>query len=112
MSSGSRCSATEARQATPSGITWPSGVVCESCTMWYSPATTAVRYVEIRGVGANRHTEAPGSDDGPGGGVAELDSTTQPAGAVTVNANVALRSGCSKVAYRRRASGASKCVYR
>ena len=60
----------------------------------------------MRGVGSKRQTLSCGS------GVGELEMTVQPSGAVTVNRNVALRSGCSKEANTRRASGTSNCVYR
>ena len=103
MSPGSRYSASDARQASPSGITWPSGVVCESRTRWYSPATTAVRYVEMRGVAGKCHTAiappAPSlSPAGSGTGAGWFDNTIQCAGAVTWNVNDAFRSGCSKFA--------------
>ena len=85
MSAGSRYSASDARQASPSGITCPPGVVCESVTRWYSPATIAVRYVEIRGVGVKCQV-ATGSAAAPPPGSGWLagwfDSTTQCAGAV------------------------------
>ncbi|CAM5343351.1 hypothetical protein SHIRM173S_12872 [Streptomyces hirsutus] len=62
-------------------------------------------YVEIRGVGSN-------SSSSRGSGVGELEMTVQPCGAFTVNRKVALRSGCSKLANTRRASGTSNWVYR
>src|SRR5689334_23716589 len=77
------------------------------CTAVYGPTISAVMYDEIRGVGANTHTPSAG-----GSGVGEFDTTVHPAGAFTVNAKVALRSGCSKLAKTRRASGTSNCVYR
>ena len=42
---------------------------------------------------------------------APLETTCQPAGAVTVNRNVALRSGWSKQAYMRWASAVSNWLY-
>ncbi len=47
------------------------------------------------------------SPAGVGSGVGETDRTVQCAGAVTVKAKVALRSGCSKTAKTRRESGTS-----
>ncbi len=44
-----------------------------------------------------------------GSGVGWFETTSQRAGAVTVNRNVALRSGCSKTANMRRESGTSNC---
>ena len=38
-----------------------------------------------------------------------FDTTTQLAGAVTVNWNVAFKSGCSNTANTRRLSGTSNC---
>jgi hypothetical protein len=64
----------------------------------------AVMYVEMRAVGANRHTPSTGS------GVGELELTIQPSGAVTVNRKDAFRSGCSKFGKTRRASGTSNWV--
>lgn len=61
-------------------------------------------YVEMRGVGSKAQTLPSGS------GVGELEMTVQPSGAVTVNRKVALRSGCSKLANTRRASGTSNWV--
>ena len=61
-------------------------------------------YVEMRGVGSKAQTSSLGS------GVGELEITVQPSGAFTVNWKVALRSGCSKLAKTRRASGTSNCV--
>lgn len=61
-------------------------------------------YVEMCGVGANVQTSSTGS------GVGEFEITVQPAGALTVKAKVAFRSGCSKLANTRRASGTSNWV--
>lgn len=61
-------------------------------------------YVEIRGVGSKDQTSSLGS------GVGELEITVQPDGAFTVKVNVAFRSGCSKLANTRRASGTSNWV--
>jgi hypothetical protein len=61
-------------------------------------------------VGANVHVAL--SPSTRGSGVGEFDTTSQRAGAVTVNANVALRSGCSNTANMRRESGTSNCEYR
>ncbi|CAM5417035.1 hypothetical protein SANTM175S_08792 [Streptomyces antimycoticus] len=61
-------------------------------------------YVDRRGVGSNRQTLSFGS------GAGEFEITVQPSGAVTVNWNVPFRSGCSKLAYTRRASGTSNWV--
>ena len=47
---------------------------------------------------------------GSGSGVGWLDTTCQSSGAVTVNAKVALRSGCSKTVNIRRESATSNCV--
>ena len=47
-----------------------------------------------------------------GAGVGELDRTVQPSGTLTVKAKGALRSGCSKTAKTRRASGTSNWEYR
>ena len=44
-----------------------------------------------------------------GSGVGELETTFHGSGAVTVNWNVALRSGCSNTAKTRRESGTSNC---
>jgi hypothetical protein len=65
-------------------------------------------YDEMRGVGSNRQVAVP-SPCFWGSGVGELDTTCHGSGAVTVNANVALRSGCSKTANTRRESGTSNC---
>ena len=63
------------------------------------------------GVAANRQTATPSRPGtGSGCGVDELDRTSQPDGAVTVNRKWAFRSGCSNVVNTRRASGISKCV--
>ena len=58
----------------------------------------------MRGVGSKDQTLSFGS------GVGELETTVQPSGAFTVNRKVAFRSGCSKEANTRRASGTSNCV--
>ena len=47
------------------------------------------------------------SPAGSGCGVGEFETTCQWAGAVTVKANRALRSGCSNTGYMRRLSGTS-----
>ena len=53
-------------------------------TTWYSPATSAVMYVDIRSVGAKRHiADAVAGRSGCGSGVGEFDMTFQSAGAVT-----------------------------
>src|ERR1700689_5025916 len=111
MSAWSRYSASEARQASPSGITWPVTVVWDRRTTWYSPATTAVTYVEMRGVGAKCHTAVPAVADA-GSGEAWFDSTVQWAGAVTWKVNAAFRSGWSKFAKTVRAWAGSNLVYR
>lgn len=90
----------------PSGTDCPSAPSYEECTEWYGPTIRAVMYVEMRGVGSKCQTSSFGS------GVGELEMTVQPVGAFTVNWKVALRSGCSKEAKTRRASGTSNCVYR
>src|SRR5699024_7999664 len=77
----------------------------------YSPATSAVMYVDMGAVGA-KSQRATLSATITGSGVGELDTTCQCAGAVTWNGNVAFKSGCSKVANTRRASGTSNWVYR
>ena len=59
-------------------------------------------------MGENVHVAAP-SPAGTGSGVGELLTTAHAAGAVTVNWNVALRSGCSNTANTRRESGTSNC---
>lgn len=87
----------------------PSGTLCPSfsytlCTEWYGPTISAVMYVEIRGVGSKTQVSSLGS------GVGELEITVQPVGAFTVNWKVAFRSGCSKLANTRRASGTSNWV--
>ncbi len=61
----------------------------------------------MRGVGSKRQTFPPCP---PSFGVGELEITVQPSGAVTVKAKDAFRSGCSKQAKTRRASGTSNCV--
>ena len=114
-------SASDARQKTPSGIVRPSDDVSSLRSTTYGPATSAVMYDEMRGVGSNAQratstSPAPvpvGSAFVPsasGAGVGWLLTTSHAAGAVTVNANVALRSGCSKTANTRRESGTSNCV--
>ncbi len=55
----------------------------------------------MRGVGSKRQTPFSG------GGAGELEITVQPSGAATVKRNVPFRSGCSKQAKTRRASGTS-----
>ena len=68
-------------------------------------------YVDIRGVGSKSHRATPSRcRSSTGAGVGELDTTSQSAGATTVKVNVALRSGCSKQAYMRRASAISNWV--
>ncbi len=52
------------------------------------------------------HTAVP-STDSTGSGVGALETTFQCAGAFTLKVNTDLRSGCSKVAKIRRASGTS-----
>ncbi len=89
----------------PSGTDWPS-FSYTLCTEWYGPTIRAVTYDEMRGVGSKTQTLSFGS------GAGELEMTVQPSGAFTVNWNVALRSGCSKLAKTRRASGTSNWVYR
>ncbi len=66
-------------------------------------------YVEIGGVAAKAQRARP-SSSGVGSTSGELDSTVQVAGAITVRAKVAFRSGCSKQAYMRRASADSNWV--
>jgi hypothetical protein len=63
----------------------------------------------MRGVGENRQVALP-KPAGSGSGVGWLETTCQSSGAVIVNANVALRSGCSKTANTRRESATSNCV--
>ena len=65
-------------------------------TLWYSPATSAVMYVDIRSVGGNCHTALPSPRDS-GSGVAAPETTAQPSGAVTRKVKTPLRSGCSKL---------------
>ena len=55
---------------------------------------------------SKRHVALP-SPAGSGSGVGEFETTCQCAGAVTVKAKPALRSGCSKTGYIRRLSGTS-----
>ncbi len=80
-----------------------------SSTAWYSPATIAVMYVDIRSVAGKLHTDLP-SPCGVGSGVGALETTFQPSGAVTVKVKTDLRSGCSNVVNTRRASGTSNWV--
>ncbi len=68
----------------------------------------AVMYDEIGGVGSNLQVALP-SPCFFGSGVGELETTFHGSGAVTVNWNVALRSGCSNTANTRRESGTSNC---
>jgi len=98
------------RQNAPSGISRPSDDVNDERTTAYGPATSAVMYVEMRPVGSK--VQVAVSPAVTGSGVGSLLTTCHAAGAVTVNWNVALRSGCSKQANTRRASGTSNCVYR
>jgi hypothetical protein len=78
--------------------------VCDALTTWYSPATIAVKYVEMRGVGGNCQTaiaaEPALSPAGLGwlAGTAWLESTVQCAGATIRKLKLAFRSGCSKFA--------------
>src|SRR5260370_36054078 len=71
---------------------------CRLCTEWYSPATSAERYVEITLVVGNRHT--PPSFVAP----SLLETTVQSLGALTWKVNVPLMSGWSKHANTRWAS--------
>ena len=66
-------------------------------------------YVDIRSVGGKSHTALP-SPSGRGSGVGALETTAQSSGAVTWKVNTLFRSGCSKVANTRRASGTSNWV--
>ena len=66
-------------------------------------------YDESRSVGGNTQAALP-SPTGSGSGVGWLETTCQSAGAVTVNAKVAFRSGCSKTVNIRRESATSNCV--
>ncbi len=61
-------------------------------------------YVEIGAVSANRHTPSASRSPAP------FDQTVHSSGAVTEKRYGALRSGCSKLAYTRRASAGSYCV--
>ena len=63
------------------------------------------------GVGSKTHLSSPGSTP-VGSGVVLLETNCHPAGAITSQAKVALRSGCSKQANTRRASAAAHWVYR
>ena len=78
----------------------------------YGPAMSAVMYDEMR----RGRLEAPGGAvPSPccfGSGVGEFETTFHGSGAVTVNWNVAFRSGCSNTANTRRESGTSNCEYR
>ena len=65
----------------------------------------------MTGVGSNVQVAEP-SVPGCGSGVGWLETTAHRAGAVTVNRNVAFRSGCSNTAYMRRESGTSNWLYR
>ena len=111
-SSTSSADFSDGRHSSDNGYV-PCGPSYASVTTWYGPATTAVMYVEIRSVGGNsqRASSSPFSPwYGVGSGVGAFEMTTQRAGAETVKVNGALRSGCSKVANTRRASGTSNCV--
>jgi hypothetical protein len=75
-------------------------------------------YEEMRGVGSKPQV-ATCSPSPPvegsctiGSGVGKFETTFHAAGAVTVNWNVALRSGCSNTANTRRESGTSNWEYR
>ena len=111
MSSASRCSASEARQASPSGITWPAGSRVRGVdqVVLAGHDRGEVRRDPRRG----REVPEGGAAvrAGSGSGVGWFDSTVQCAGAVTWKVNAALRSGCSKFAYALRASAGSKFVY-
>ncbi len=76
----------------------------------YGPAMSAVMYEEMRGVGSKVHVAV--SPSTAGSGVGELEMTFQRAGAVTRNAKVAFRSGCSNTVNMRRESGTSNWEYR
>ena len=65
-------------------------------------------YDEIGGVGSKRQVARP-SPCFFGSGVGEFETTFHGSGAVTVNWNVAFRSGCSNTANTRRESGTSNC---
>jgi hypothetical protein len=67
------------------------------CTEWYSPATIAVMYVDIRSVSGKSQTARP-SPSCFGSGVGALETTFQWSGAVTWNVKRLFRSGCSNVA--------------
>ena len=73
---------------------------------WKGPALTTTTYVESGGVSGNvqRRASSASSSTGPG---ALLLVTVHDAGARTVNACGAFRSGWSKQAQARRASSAS-----
>ena len=66
-------------------------------------------YVDIGLVAGNRQTALPVGDAPRASGVGAFETTFQWLGAVTVNVNGALRSGCSNVVKTRRASGTSNC---
>ena len=78
----------------------------------YGPAMRAVMYEEMRGVGSKPHVAVLLSSWLMGSGVGEFEMTFHASGAVTVNWNVAFRSGCSKTANTRRESGTSNWEYR
>src|SRR5690606_21067534 len=92
------------RAKTPRGIVRPSLFTSSSRTSSYGPATSAVMYDEMRGVGSKPHVDEPPSSWGIGSGVGWFDTTFHSDGAVTVNWKVALRSGCSNTAKTRRES--------
>ena len=75
----------------------------------YGPATSAVMYVEMRGGRLEASRWRCRRRASSGSGVGELETTSHGSGAVTVNWNVALRSGCSNTAKTRRESGTSNC---
>src|SRR3546814_2942519 len=87
-------------------MTRPEALVRSENVFSYGPATRAVMYDEMRGVGSKVQVAVP-SPWRFGSGVGELETTSHGSGAVTVNWNVALRSGCSNTAYMRRESGTS-----
>ena len=66
-------------------------------------------YDEMRGVAGKRQVALP-MPVGCGSGVGSLDTISQSSGAVIVNANVALRSGCSNTVNTRRESATWNCV--
>ena len=89
-------------------MTRPDALVSSENVDSYGPATSAVMYDEMRGVGSKVQVAEP-SPCFFGSGVGELETTFHGSGAVTVNWNVALRSGCSNTANTRRESGTSNC---